>query len=164
MNRKLHNTFSALSVTGVLMMAGLIAATPVPHNDPVVAQQIATVADGNAKTFAGRAAGSQASDAAAKAAERTVARTQAIEAKAEALAARIDRSANLGELLGHVAGFTAEVTTEAALTAAVDELSRIEFNSGSTTEIRLPSPAPTSKPRRSRPSLAMPYFSFANRG
>ncbi len=36
MNRKMHNTFSALSVAAVLMTAGLIASSPARQSEPEV--------------------------------------------------------------------------------------------------------------------------------
>lgn len=170
MNRKLHNTFSALSVATVLMTAGLIAATPAPHADPVVAgaQIAAAVAENDSVARARERRAQQverssrsAGEARAKAIESAaLARAKDVERRAEALARQLEGNENIGEILGQVAGFTAEVATEAALNAAIEELTTIE-----TTEPYIePPPAPVSKRRHSRRSLAMPYFSFAPRG
>jgi len=167
MNRKLHNTFSALSVAVALMTAGLIAATPTRHAERVAAQPKAAV------TVAASAPVVQAGDLLAQQAERprsaelraksieraALARAKNIEARAEALAKQLEGNQDVGEILGHVAGFTAQVATEAALNAAVEEFTSVE-----TTEPYAAPPAPTSKPRHSRRSLAMPYFSFATKG
>jgi hypothetical protein len=75
------------------------------------------------------------------------------------LAAKLEGNRNIGDIIGQVAGFTAEVATEAALSAAVEELTSVQ-----TTRSHTAPPAPASKPRHSRRSLVMPYFSFANRG
>lgn len=170
MNRKLHNTFAALSVATVLMTAGLIAATPTPHADPVVvrAQTAARVAETDSVARASEQLAQQversrrsAEEARAEAIESAaLARAKDIELRAEALARQLEGNENIGEILGQVAGFTAEVATEAALNATIEELTTVE-----TTESNVePPPAPVSKRGHSRRSLAMPYFSFAPRG
>lgn len=168
MNRKLHNTFSALSVAVALMTAGLIAATPTPGADPVAtrSQPIATVAASAPATKTSDQPVPRAdryrrsAELRAKAIERaSLARAKDIEARAEALAKQLEGNKNVGDILGHVAGFTAQVATEAALNAAVEEFTAVE-----TTEPYAAPPAPTSKLRQSRRSLAMPYFSFATKG
>lgn len=157
MNRKLHNTFSALSVATVLMTAGLIAATPTPHDEAVVIQPQAAAAIAQVRSV--ESVG-HAAEARAKAIEQaSLARAKNIEARAEALAKELEGKKDVGEILGRVAGFTAEVATEAALNAAVEE-----FTSVDTAEAHVAPPAPVRKPRQNRRSLAMPYFSFATRG
>jgi hypothetical protein len=156
MNRKMNNTFSALSVATVLMTAGLIAATPTPHADPVVVQPQAVERAAVVQVVDA----SRAAEARAKAIEQaSLARAKNIEARAEALAKELEGKKDVGEILGRVAGFTAQVATEAALNAAVEE-----FTSVDTAEAYVAPPAPVRKPRQNRRSLAMPYFSFATRG
>ncbi len=171
MNRKLHNTFSALSVAVALMTAGLIAATPAPGTDPVAtrSQSTATVAaiapvaktsDQPAPQDARADRYRRSAELRAEAIERaSLARAKNIEARAEALAKQLEGNKDVGDILGHVAGFTAQVATEAALNAAVDE-----FTSAEDAETYAEPPAPASKLRHSRRSLAMPYFSCATKG
>lgn len=168
MNRKLHNTFSALSVATVLMTAGLIAAKPAPPADQTAFQPQAVVAVAEAapamQAIERQAQQTQRSartaELRAKAIERNAqARAKDIEARAQALAKRLEGNKDVGEILGQVAGFTAEVATEAALNAAVEEFTSVE-----TTEPYVAPQAPARKQRHSRRSLAMPYFSFATRG
>lgn len=157
MNRKLHNTFSALSVATVLMTVGLIAATPTPHDEAVAAQPQAVA---ERATMAKVQSASRAAEVRAKTIEQaSLARAKDIEARAEALAKELEGKKDVGEILGRVAGFTAEVATEAALNAAIEE-----FTSVDTAEAHVAPPAPVRKPRQNRRSLAMPYFSFATRG
>ncbi len=164
MNRKLHNTFSALSVATVLMTAGLIAATPAPQTDPVAVEMNTPVVEVFAADRAAPAERIRAAEARAEAIERAAqARAKNIELRAQALAKELEGSKqDVGQILGRVAGFTAEVATEAALNAAIEE-----FASADTAEAAAPHvapPAPIRKPRQNRRSLAMPYFSFATRG
>ena len=170
MNRKLHNTFSALSVAAVLMTAGLIAASPARQADPASTPQVlaaisirdAVPAGAPAKPWTQhRLVYTERSAQARKAAAE--ARAKEIEARAEALAQRLRGTRDVGAILGHVAGFTAEVATESALNAAADELADYEVSTVETIESRAESPTPP-KLRRSHRSMALPYFSFAPRG
>lgn len=166
MNRKLHNTFSALSVATLLTTACLMAAKPIPDAGSFATQQIgAVLADSAAVADADRLAqraerAGQAAEASAKAVEQaSLARAKAIEARSETLAKQLEGEQDVGKILGHVVGFTAEVVTETALNAAIEEIT-----SADTAEASVAPPTPVRKPRQNRRSLAMPYFSFASRG
>lgn len=171
MNRKLHNTLSALSVAAVLMTAGLIAAHPAAQADQASAPQLvaavsirdAVPAGAPAKPWTQhRLVRTEPSAQARKAAAEV--RAKDIEARAEALAARLKGTRDVGEILSHVAGFTAEVATETALDAAADELANYEVSSTVET-VEAPAAAPAvPKLRHSRRSMTLPYFSFAPRG
>lgn len=169
MNRKLHNTFSALSVATVLMTAGLIAAKPAPRPEPAPVLPIAAVALINAAAAieSRQAERVHATEAQAKATERAaLARAKDIELRAQALAKELQNGKkDVGEILGRVAGFTAEVATEAAFNAAIEEFASAgTAEAVEATETYVAPPAPVRKPRQHRRSLAMPYFSFATRG
>lgn len=170
MNRKLHNTLSALSVAAVLMTAGLIAASPASQGEPAKAQVLAAVSIRDAVP-----AGTPAkpwtqhrlirTEPSAQT-RKTVAEARAkdIEARADALAKRLQGTRDVGQILSHVAGFTAEVATETALDAAADELANYEVSSTVET-VEAPASAPAvPKLRHSRRSMTLPYFSFAPRG
>lgn len=167
MNRKLHNTFSALSVATLLTTACLMTAKPIPDAGSSAARtQTGTILAGSAAAAgadrlvqrAERAG--QAAEASAKAVEQaSLARAKAIEARAEALTKQLEGEQDVGKILGHVVGFTAEVVTETALNAAIEEIT-----SADTAEASVAPPTPVRKPRQNRRSLAMPYFSFASRG
>lgn len=137
MNRKLHNTISALFVSSGLLVLSLIAATPMsaqapwPAPDPVV--QV---------------------DASMRRAETVVRR---IEAQAATHKVQLDQSVDASEVLAHDAAFTAEVATAAVLAEAFDEAS-------ASIEAEPAAPRTHNKPRRNRQSVAMPFFSFAPRG
>ncbi|MCL1633764.1 hypothetical protein M2650_03775 [Luteimonas sp. SX5] len=170
MNRKLHNTFSALSVATVLMTAGLIVATPAPQTEPTARLQstaLAAVVEAATVAESRQAERIRAAEARAKAVERA-AQVQAknIELRAQALAKELQGGKqDVGEILGRVAGFTAEVATEAAFNAALQEFASAgTAEAAQATETYDAPPAPVRKPRQHRRSLAMPYFSFANRG
>ena len=171
MNRKLHNTFSALSVAAVLMTAGLIAASPVRLADAAAEPEVLAAVSIRDAVPAGAAAKpwtqhrlvrTQRSAEARKAAAE--ARAKDVEVRAEALAQRLKGTRDVGEILSHVAGFTAEVATETALDAAADELANYEVSSTVET-VEAPAAAPAApKIRHSRRSMTLPYFSFAPRG
>ncbi|TKR33166.1 hypothetical protein FCE95_02320 [Luteimonas gilva] len=168
MNRKLHNTFSALSVAAVLMTAGLIASSPARQAES--APQLLAAISTRPAPQAGvapqpwtqhRLVYAERSAQARKAAAEM--RAKDIEARADALANKLRGTRDVGEILSHVAGFTAEVATESALDAAADELANYDVSTVETIEAPAPSPA-APKIRHSRRSITLPYFSFAPRG
>ncbi|HJR73477.1 MAG TPA: hypothetical protein VJ806_07535 [Luteimonas sp.] len=166
MNRKMHNTFSALSVAAVLMTAGLIASSPARQSEPEVLAAIsirdAVPAGATPKPWTQhRLVRTERSAQARKAV--LEARAKDIEARAEALAQRLQGTRDVGVILGHVAGFTAEVATESALNAAADELADYDISTVETVESAAESASPP-KLRRGHRSMALPYFSFAPRG
>lgn len=136
MNRKLHNTISALVATTGLLVLSLIAAGPLPADATWTSPELARV-----ETPATHA----------EAAARDIA------AQAKALEARIATSATASEAIAHVAAFTAEAATVAVLAEAIDAAAAdIEDKPAAATA--------RAKPRRSRQSVAMPFFSYAPRG
>jgi len=163
MNRKLHNTFSALSVAAVLMTAGLIAATPVRNADaePELLAAVSVKKPGDAQRVQYRLTRTERSAQDRQAIAE--ARARELGARAEALAEKLRGTSDVGDILGQVAGFTAEVATESALNAAAGGLG--DYYEVSTVEtVDEPAPSPAPKLRHSRRSMAMPYFSFAPRG
>lgn len=169
MNRKMHNTFSALSVAAVLMTAGLIASSPARQSEP--AQEVLAAISIRDAVPAGavpkpwtqhRLVRTERSVQARQAAAE--ARAKDIEARAEALAQRLQGTRDVGTILGHVAGFTAQVATETALNAAADEWADYEISTVETVESAAAESASPPKLRRGHRAMALPYFSFAPRG
>ena len=151
MNRHFHNTLSAMSATAVMLAAVLILAAPAdPLAEPARQASVAEASNVAATPPSGKQDDVQAMQAQA----------DQIEARAVRLAAQLEQATTTGETIAHVAGFAAEVATVTALTAMLAELpDHIE-----SAEIAEPVPARrTGKHKRSRQSLAMPYFSFASR-
>lgn len=151
MNRHLRNTFSAISATAVMLVATLIVAVPA---QPLAEQPVAQPAEKNS-TFVAAPAPRRQFDVQA-----VQAQADDIGARAEHLAAQLEKTETAGETIAHVAAFTAEVATVTAMTAVLEELPEAV----QTTHIVEPAQAPrVHKHKRSRQSLAMPYFSFASR-
>jgi len=145
------NTLSALSATAVMLVATLMVAAPAGTS---AAHSVAGNEAADASLIA--------TPAASEPVEANLLQGQApdIEVRAEQLAAQIEKTRSAGQAIAHVAAFTAEVATVAALTAALDKLPE----SMEAAEIAAPASAqPTRKHKRTRQSLAMPYFSFASR-
>jgi hypothetical protein len=137
MNRKLHNTISALVATTGLLVLSLIAASPMPaHTTWSAPDQVTRV-------------GTPALH------DETVARR--MEAKAKVLEARIDASKSASEAIAHIAAFGAEAATAAVLAEAFD-------TTPADIQAEPAAPTPRATPRRSRQSVAMPFFSYAPRG
>ena len=138
MNRKLHNTFSALAATSALLVLSLLAASPMPSQTSWSTQELvvqeATVPTPRADVAARR-----------------------IEERAQVLEARIEASTSAAEALAHIAAFSAEAATTAVLAAAFDQ-------TAAGIEVEPAQPRTRSKPRRNHQSVAMPFFSFAPRG
>jgi len=147
MNRKLHNTATALFATSGLLVLSLVASRPMPSPETLVAPAVvhAEVRDaaGAGQVAANIVRGRRAAEAAAH-----------IEAHAAQLQARLAASKDHAEAMGEIVGFAAEAATLATIAAAFDEAAAIE-------------PAePVAKVRKrgGRQSVAMPFFSFAPRG
>lgn len=161
MNRKLHNTILAFSVTGVMFAMGLMAAQPLlPQAD---IQPVATVA---AAPIAAPIAGSTE---AARIEVALVAASEAPVLAADALAARIEshglryeaqvqRSESLEQALAATAGFIAAVAAEAAVAGALGEPGAEAPEARVEQEHR---PATPSRRGSVRSAIAVPYFSFA---
>jgi len=134
MNRKLHNTVTALVATTGLLVLGLMAAHPAAPAPTSFDAQMARVEQ------------TRHSDAAA----------ERIEARARELEARLAAAKNGADALGEIAGFAAEAATLAAIAAAYDQAEALD-----TQAVETPKPP---RKRASRATVAMPYFSFAPRG
>ncbi len=135
MNRKLHNTASALFASAGLLVLGLIAANPMPVT--------------GADAFAATDAGWSETDRAEAAARR-------IEARAAILEHELAASRDASRAVAGVAAFAAEAATLAVMAETLDALEAGEAPARTST--------PQRKPRRSHQSVAMPFFSFAPRG
>lgn len=145
MNRKLHNSMLAISSTGLVLLAGLMAAVSQPQD--VASTRAEATAAAPAVEYP------RSTEAYAQAA---AARAEALEARSEAFEARLEQSASTSEMLAETAAFTVETATEAALWTAFEEL--VEQQA----EVDPPADDRTrSHVRRSRAALALPYFSFA---
>ena len=147
MNRKLHNTVTALFATSGLLVLSLIAARPMPIQETLVAPAAvhAELRDSDvAAAEAAKARGRHAAEAAKR-----------IEARAAQLEARLAATKDHGEALGEIVGFAAEAATLAAVATAFDEAQAAE-----------PAAPVVKVPKRAggRQSVAMPFFSFAPRG
>jgi len=147
MNRKLHNTVTALFATSGLLVLSLIAARPLPTQEILVAPAAvhAELRDSDvAAAEAAKARGRHAAEAAKR-----------IEARAAQLEARLAATKDHGEALGEIVGFAAEAATLAAVATAFDEAQAAE-----------PAAPVVKVPKRAggRQSVAMPFFSFAPRG
>jgi hypothetical protein len=146
MNRKLHNSILAFSATGLMLVMGLMAASPVR---PLQDDAFSTVRQLPTASMASMNADVQARLDGAEA------RARSIEARAAQLQADLDRSASLGDTIASAVTFAAAVSTEAALSAALDASdTAAEKQRAADTEQRLHA-------RKVRSALAVPYFSFA---
>ena len=157
MNRKLHNTILAFSVTGVMLAVGLLAAQPVLptpqdelHAAPVARTALAPVVAALAAPSADARAG--ASDAAADA---FAAR---IDARGRRLEAELAKAESFEHAIAATAGFIAVVATEAAVAGALGELDADAAEPAEETERRSEAPR---KRSHVRSAIAVPYFSFA---
>ena len=155
MNRKLHNSVTALFATTGLLVLSLMAANPVRTQSdaivaPVVQQQVPVAPAPAAKIAV------QARHAAAAA--------QRIEKRAADLELRQAQSKNTSEAIGEIVGFAAEAATLASIAAAMDG---VENGDAAIVDINADTER-TTTPARKRPhgrqSVAMPFFSFAPRG
>ena len=138
MNRKLHNTVTALFATTGLLVLGLMAANPVAQAPSPFAPQAEVASAAVAKTRY----------------QQDVAKR--IEARAAEMEARLAKTKDKSQALGEIAGFAAEAATLAAIAAAYDQAETLDAAAVET-------PKPPRK-RATRATVAMPYFSFAPRG
>lgn len=148
MNRKLHNSLLAFSATGLMLVFGLMVASPkLPaghDNDLQAPAQLQPLAAATGETRA-RAAALQ---------ERAVAAEARIEARARKLQDELDASASLGDTIASVTAFAAEVSTDAALGAVIQAADKAALEREADNEQQRHA-------RRVRGALAVPYFSFA---
>jgi len=136
MNRKLHNSLSALIATGAVLAFGLMIAAPAPQPvSPSLPLQL----------------GALKIEVTPK-----VSREQAA-VRTEALVRRIETEADQIDTLAEAASLTAEIATVAALAGAFEAKRGMDAHA---TQPRQPRKAT----RHSRQTLVMPYFSFSPRG
>jgi hypothetical protein len=158
MNRKLHNSVTALFATTGLLVLSLMAANPVRTTQEVevvavpVVQQVSLA---HAEKAQPENLAAQARHAAAAAAR--------IEARAAQLEASLKQSKDSNEALGVLVGFAAEAATLATLAAAMDGL---EGNAPAIADnaMETEDAPPARKRAHGRQSVSMPFFSFAPRG
>ncbi|TDK22489.1 hypothetical protein E2F46_13570 [Luteimonas aestuarii] len=145
MNRKLHNTILAFSVTGVMLFVGLVVA------EPVLSEQDAVPLDTPALVVEDTLF-EQTLDA-------TIDAT--IEARVRQLDASLAEASDPAEALAMSAGLVAATATEVALQAALSEL-RKEFATGEhAPQANIETPRAARRGGGSRDVIAVPYFSFA---
>ena len=145
MNRKLHNSLMALSTTGLLLVVGLMAATPVAGPAMEAGSEAALV----------RVEAPARADAVERHIEdRTAA---AIDARAKAFEEEFRNAGDAHEAIALTAAFVAETATEAALTAAFAEATARKTEP----EAEMPARKAPRKRSGARSALALPYFSFA---
>lgn len=161
MNRKLHNTILAFSVTGVMLVAGLMAAQPVL---PMQGDAQHAVADpvGPAPLVVAQAPLDDAGIALAAAAEASPVVADALAARLDARSRRLEAelagAESFEQVIATTAGFIAVVATEAAVAGALGELDPDAAARVEETERRSEAPR---KRRSVRSAIAVPYFSFA---
>lgn len=156
MNRKLHNTILAFSVTGVMLVVGLMAAQPVlPMQDglrapdaPAVVAQAPFVVVAQAPSDDVRIALAEAAEAAPLATRDARSRLEADLADAE----------SFEHVVAATAGFVAAVAAEAAVAGALGEL-----DAEAAAEVEETRRRSEASRKRSgvRSAIAVPYFSFA---
>lgn len=158
MNRKLHNTILAFSVTGVMLFVGLVVAEPALERTqaPILLPTVAAAQPAPAKR-----------SAKARRSELEAAIESRFEARAKAFEAEMARTATASDALALTAGYLAATATEAALVAAFSEIgkSRIEGDlAAGVDDASAAEPAPSPESHRgssARDVIAVPYFSFA---
>jgi len=128
MNRKLHNTVTALFATTGLLVLGLMAANPVAQAPSPFAPQAEVASAAAAKTR-------YQQDAAKR-----------IEARAAEMEARLAKTKDKSQALGEIAGFAAEAATLAAIAAAFDQADALD----ATRSPKSPSPTAPMAASRSR--------------
>lgn len=158
MNRHFRNTLSAISATAVMLAAVLLVAGPARTLTVPVPSEVRLQA--SAVTAVPAPPRKQATVNAMQ-----VRQANDIAIRAERLAAQLEKAKTTGETIAHVAAFTAEVATVTALAAALGDLPD-EVETTGIAELAAPAATParrTGSSKRSRQSLAMPFFSFATR-
>ncbi|MEG3788706.1 hypothetical protein V1318_01085 [Lysobacter sp. CCNWLW3] len=142
MNSKLHNSISALLVSGATLVLALVAANPALPEAPAAQARVAA------------AVAPLPLDAAA-----IVRRAEAQALRIDARAQQVESLADVAALTADVAALTAEVATAVALANALDKASAAE-----PADDAVPHRKARKAARRNRQALVMPYFSFAPRG
>jgi hypothetical protein len=150
MNRKLHNSMLAFSATGLMLLFGLMAASPVQTDQDATAPAALATAPAPMDAFGQDAAGQAATRA-----EAAEVQARRIESRVRQLEAGLDKSASLGDTIASAVAFAASVSTEAALNAA------IEATDDEAEQQRAADNEQRRHARKVRGALAVPYFSFA---
>ena len=156
MNRKLHNSVTALFATTGLLVLSLMAANPIRSHLPgadvaPVVQQVPAAPAPTAEVAKATAEARHTAEAAKR-----------IEARAADLELRLAQSKNTSEAIGEIVGFAAEAATLASIAAAMDGVEGNAAIVDATDTERTTTPA--RKRAHGRQSVAMPFFSFAPRG
>jgi hypothetical protein len=107
MNRKLHNTVTALVATTGLLVLSLMASNPVMAPAPTPAESVVQ-------------------------AHHAVEAAKRIETRAAQLQARLGQIQDSREALGEIAGFAAEAATTAAIAAAFDQAEAVDADAAAT--------------------------------
>ena len=163
MNRKLQNTILAFSVTGVMLVMGLMAAKPVlPMQgnlpalaaDPAPMMPLATVPV--APDAAERMLAATSAEASRLAAEAITAR---VEARSRRLEADLAKAESFEQAIATTAGFMAVVATEAAVAGAL--LGELDAEAVEPVEDTRQRKDSSRKRSGVRSAIAVPYFSFA---
>jgi hypothetical protein len=145
MNRKLHNTILAFSVTGMMLAVGLVIAEPaMPGID----------ADA-----AGAGIATLAHDVPAAHADQ-----ERLDVAVRAFEAELAQAADPAEALALTAGLIAVTATEVALQSALGELRREAGGrelARAEVQVEADPPRPARRGSGSRDVIAVPYFSFA---
>lgn len=150
MNRKLHNSLLAFSATGLMLVFGLMAATPLQPASLDQDQDLQAALP--ELTVTPVIAAGQADIAAVR--ERAEAVNARIDARASRLQDELGRSRSLGDTIASVTAFAAEVSTDAALSAVIQAADQAAVEREADSE-------EARHAKRVRSVLAVPYFSFA---
>lgn len=141
MNRKLHNTILAFSVTGMMLFVGLVIAEPaLPEQDALPAA--VPVSSLHETDDLDDAVGA------------------AIDARVRAFEVDLAGVTDPGEALALTAGLIATTATETALKTALGELRR-DAGEREQSQSGPERPRPARNSGGSRDVIAVPYFSFA---
>ncbi len=161
MNRKLHNSLMALSTTGLLLVVGLMAATPAVGPAAMATTDASptdvALAVAMPRTDAIRTDPIDQAIGGTIDSELDARIEAAIEARAETFQAELRNAGDAQQAIAVTAAFVAATATEAALAAALAEVQAKE----PAAEAAAPARRTSSKRRSARSALALPYFSFA---
>lgn len=154
MNRKLHNSLMALSTTGLLLVVGLIVATPAVGPAAMATADASPAHVAPVDAVSRTDAIDQAIDGAIDS-ELDARIEAAIEARTRTFEAELRNASDAQQAIAVTAAFVAGTATEAALAAALAEVQAKE------PAAEAPARQPPRKRRSARSTLALPYFSFA---
>ena len=149
MNRKLHNTILAFSVTGMMLFIGLVVAEPaLPQGAPAPAEPpaIATQADDLDRVL------DESLDALIEA---------RIEARIQAFETELAQASGVGDSIALTAGLVANAATEVALLAVLGEANDGGDRRASAGDAEARARPAAQRTASTREQIAVPYFSFA---